>query len=185
MFVGLPLASEVLSELSEAVDRLRDSKDGLRWTAPGTWHITLQFLGNTDQQHCDCVLNRLVDLRAKQFGVRLGAFGSFDRAGAFFLDVMPGAELVSLAQQVNAATGKCGFVAETRPYHPHITLARAKSAVDRSLKGLADRANRGPGTIGISNARFVAREFLLYESRTLPEGAKYEVRGRFPLVPNV
>ena len=63
LFVGLPLASEVLNELSEAVARLKTPHDGLRWTAADTWHITLQFLGNTDQQHCDCVLQQLARIR--------------------------------------------------------------------------------------------------------------------------
>src|SRR5579863_3746393 len=109
LFVGLPLASEVLNELSEAVARLKAPQDGLRWTAPDSWHITLQFLGNTDQEHCKCVLARLGEIQAKQFPVRLGEFGFFDRAGVFFVDVNPGVELVSLAQMVIAATGKCGF----------------------------------------------------------------------------
>ena len=177
LFVGLPLASEVLNELSEAVARLKAPHDGLRWTAADTWHITLQFLGNTDQQRCDCVLRQLGQIRATQFEVRLGDFGSFDRAGVFFVDVAPTAELVTLAEQVIAATGKCGFTAEARPYHPHITLARAKGAATRSLAALQNRGSRLP-----SFSRFTATEFLLYESHTRPEGAQYEARGRFPLL---
>jgi RNA 2',3'-cyclic 3'-phosphodiesterase len=175
LFVGLPLASEVLNELSEAVARLKTPQDGLRWTAANTWHITLQFLGNTDEQHCDCVLQQLAQVGARQFEVRLGTFGSFDRAGVFFVDVVPTPELVSLAQQVTAATAKCGFAAEARPYHPHITLARAKSG-GRPLAALQDRAKRQAPF-----PQFAAAEFLLYESHTLPGGAQYEVRGRFPL----
>lgn len=176
LFVGLPLASEVLRELSEAVARLQTSPNSLRWTAADTWHITLQFLGNTSQQHCDCVLQQLAQICARQFEVRLGGFGFFDRAGVFFVDVVPTAELVALAQQVIAATAKCGFVAETRPYHPHITLARAKGG-SRALAALKESAKR---TTSFSRSR--ATEFLLYESHTLPEGAQYEIRGRFPLI---
>jgi 2'-5' RNA ligase len=175
LFVGLPLSSEVLNELSEAVARLKTPHDGLRWTAANTWHITLRFLGNTSQQHCDCVLQQLAQVGVRQFEVRLGTFGSFDRAGVFFVDAVSTPELFSLAQQVTAATAKCGFAAEARPYHPHITLARAKSG-GRLLAALQDRAKRHAPF-----PRFTATEFLLYESHTLPEGARYEVRGRFPL----
>ncbi len=143
LFVGLPLASEVLHELSEAVARLRLPQDGLRWTTPESWHITLQFLGNTDQQHCDCVLTRLGEIEATQFRVRLGALGFFDRAGVFFTDVVPSADLVELAKWVTAATAKCGFVAEARPYHPHITLARAKGeSKEKQLHALQERVRR-------------------------------------------
>jgi 2'-5' RNA ligase len=177
LFVGLPLASEVLKELSEAVVRLKAPHDGLRWSSPESWHITLQFLGNTDQQHFDCVLSRLAEIHAAPVRVRLGALGYFDRAGVFFADVIPTVDLVSLAEQVTAETGKCGFVAEKRPYHPHITLARAKGeGRGRPLRTLQDRVPHGVRFTG-----FTATDFQLYESHTRPEGAEYEVRGRFAL----
>jgi 2'-5' RNA ligase len=177
LFVGLPLASEVLKELSEAVARLKAPHDGLRWAAPESWHITLQFLGNTDQQHFDCVLSRLAEVHAAPVKVRLGALGFFDRAGVFFADVVPTADLVGLAGRVTEVTARCGFEAEERPYHPHITLARAKGeGRGRPLRTLQDRVPHG-----VRFAGFTAAEFLLYESHTRPEGAEYEVRGRFAL----
>ena len=177
LFVGLPLASEVLKELSEAVARLKAPHDGLRWTMPETWHITLQFLGNTDQKHGDCALARLAEIHAGPVQVQLGELGFFDRAGVFFVDVVPSPDLVALAEKVTVATGKCGFLTESRPYHPHITLARAKGeGRGRPLKALQYRVPQGRRFTG-----FRATEFLLYESHTLPEGAKYEVRGRFAL----
>jgi 2'-5' RNA ligase len=177
LFVGLPLASGVLKELSEAVARLKGPHDGLRWTTPESWHITLQFLGNTDEHHCDCVLSRLAEVHAAPVQVRLGELGIFDRAGVFFADVVPTADLVELAGRVTTATSRCGFVAEKRPYHPHITLARTKGeGRGRPLRALQDRVPHGLRFTG-----FTAAEFLLYESHTRPEGAEYEVRGRFAL----
>jgi 2'-5' RNA ligase len=177
LFVGLPLAFEVLKELSEAVSRLKAPNDHLRWTTPESWHITLQFLGNTDQKHFNCVLSRLAEVHAAPVQVRLGELGFFDRAGVFFADVVPTADLAGLAGQVAEATGRCGFVAEKRPYHPHITLARAKGEErGRPLRALHDRTPHGARFTG-----FTATEFLLYESHTRPDGAEFEVRGRFAL----
>jgi RNA 2',3'-cyclic 3'-phosphodiesterase len=177
LFVGLPLASGTLKELSEAVSRLKASDDVLRWTSPDSWHITLQFLGNTDQKHYECVLARLAEIHAAPVQVRLGNLGFFDRAGVFFVDVVSSAELVGLVETVTAVTGKCGFLGELRPYHPHITLARAKGErAGRSLKALHEHVSREARFTG-----FRATEFLLYESHTMPGGAKYEVRGRYSL----
>jgi 2'-5' RNA ligase len=177
LFVGLPLASEVLNELSEAVARLKAPQDGLRWTAPNTWHITLQFLGNTDQQHCDCVLARLREVHSERVQVRLDKLGVFERAGVFLADVVPTGALVELALRVTEATAKCGFKAEARPFHPHITLARAKGGErGRALDILQKRVPQA-----LRFGGFTATEFLLYESYTRPEGAEYEVRGRFRL----
>ncbi|MGB8260062.1 MAG: hypothetical protein WCE75_06915, partial [Terracidiphilus sp.] len=65
-----------------------------------------------------------------------------------------------------------------RPFHPHITLARARErGPSAALRGLGARL----GTPPLIPA-FTAREFLLYESFLGPGGSRYEVRARFPLV---
>ena len=60
LFVGVPLADEVIEELSAVSMRLHSSEDGLRWSAPESWHITLQFLGNTSEY--ECIVARLGEL---------------------------------------------------------------------------------------------------------------------------
>ena len=177
LFVGMPLSDIVLAELSAVVARLKSGAYGLRWMEPDSWHITLQFLGNTEQERHECLVARLGTVRSAEMQVRLGDLGCFDRSGVFFADVAATSELVSLAERVTAATSQCGFVAETRPFHPHITLARAKGqGRGKPLRALEKRLLCQPAF-----SRFVAREFLLYESHLSATGAKYEVRARFPL----
>jgi 2'-5' RNA ligase len=149
----------------------------LRWTAPESWHITLEFLGNSTPEQYACVTTRLGEVRGGPVAVDLGALGCFDRSGVLFADVAATPGLAELAGRVTAAANRCGFVAETRPFHPHITLARAKGqGRGAELRGFADALRSQPPF-----SRFTAREFLLYESHLSAEGAQYEVRGRFPL----
>jgi 2'-5' RNA ligase len=184
LFVGIPLADTVIRELAAVVARLRspalDRKlpmGGLRWTAPESWHITLQFLGETKPEPYECLAARLGEVRAAPVTVQLGELGCFDRAGVFYVDASLTQGLVALVQRVVSATSKCGFVAETRPFHPHITLARAKGqGRSADLRELRGRIRSQP-----SFTRFTAREFLLYESHLGPGGSKYEVRARFGL----
>ncbi len=56
--------------------------------------------------------------------VQLGELGCFDRTGVLFAGVVVTRGLAALQKSVVMATGDCGFVPETRPFHPHITLAR-------------------------------------------------------------
>jgi 2'-5' RNA ligase len=107
--------------------------------------------------------------------VRLEELGFFERAGVFFANVGLTPELLSLEKRVAAATGLCGFAHEARPYHPHITLARSKGD-GRGLRDLKARIQRQPVF-----TRFVAEEFLLYESHLSSSGAHYEIRERFKL----
>jgi 2'-5' RNA ligase len=198
LFIGIPLAAEVIGELSAIVARHRRREDGLRWAAPETWHITLQFLGDTSPEQYNCLAARLGELRSPLVPVHLGELGFFDRTGVFFAGVQLTPELLALQQSVIAATSRCGFVSESRPFHPHITLARAKSRGQRSATPAnKDRSLGTPAGIRDQSGmkelkskvplqhrftRFGAREFNLYESFLGPGGSRYEIRGRFPLV---
>ena len=109
--------------------------------------------------------------------VQLNGTGFFDRAGVFFAGVSVSAEMVELEKQVLAATAKCGFVAEDRPFHPHVTLARAKG--DNRMPALRRLKQRAKKSVGFP--AFTATEFLLYEAFLGAGGSRYEVRERFPL----
>ena len=191
LFVGIPLADAVTSELSALVSRLRPAASNLRWTAPGSWHITLQFLGNATPAQFECLTARLGEVRSAPVAIALDAVGSFERAGVIFADVIVAPGLAALQQHVVAATAQCGFVAETRPFHPHITLARKarnKGAREQANKG-TERSRQGSLYLRglVESARisrfqqFMAHEFLLYESHLGSEGSRYEVRARFPI----
>lgn len=177
LFVGIPLAEAVVEELSNLSLRYRARDDGLRWSAPESWHITLQFLGNTGQEQYECVVARLRELRFEPVPIQIEELGFFDRAGVFFAGVSLSPELIALQQLVTAATSHCGLVPESRPYHPHITLARTKGRNGKhALRTLQARVHRQPNF-----GRFVAHEYVLYESVTRPEGSQYSIREHFPL----
>jgi 2'-5' RNA ligase len=177
LFIGIPLAASVIEQLEKVSMRHRFDGDGLRWSTPESWHITLQFLGSTSETQYECVVARLRELRAAPIPVELEELGFFDRAGIFFAGIALTPELLALQQQVTAATLPCGFTPEDRPYRPHITLARSKGR--RNATGLATlkaRIRQQP-----KFSRFVAEEFRLYESFVRPTGSQYEIREKFHL----
>ena len=180
LFVGIPLEDAVASELGAVCARLRSAADGpgqsgLRWAGPESWHITLQFLGNVSPEQYARLTERLRTVHAPPVPIHVGELGLFDRAGVLFAGVELTPQLVLLQQRVMEATAGCGFVAEDRPFHPHITLARGKGqGRGSSLAALKDgMAIRAPFS------RFMAREFVLYESHLGATGSKYEMRERY------
>ncbi|MFZ0663813.1 MAG: RNA 2',3'-cyclic phosphodiesterase [Acidobacteriaceae bacterium] len=176
LFVGIPLATTAVSELSAILMRLRSRDDGLRWSASESWHITLQFLGSTSQEQYACIVAQLHELRSPPVSIQLDSLGLFDRAGIFFADARPTPELAMLQHRVSAATTPCGFSAETRSFHPHITLARSKGKEGK--RGL-QRLQASSFSPHFSS--FMAEYFFLYESFTGPSGSHYEIRDRFRL----
>jgi RNA 2',3'-cyclic 3'-phosphodiesterase len=183
LFIGIALADVVTGELSALVSRLRPGAANLRWTAPESWHITLQFLGNARPEQLPCLCTRLGEVRSPPVAIQLGEPGSFDRTGVFFADVVVSPALMDLQQCVVAATAHCGFVAEDRPFHPHITLARKTGSTTATGQGSELRRLTARGDRQPEFTRFVACEFLLYESHLSSKGSTYEVRARFPLKP--
>ena len=184
LFIGIPLADAVVSDLGVVCARLRSAADGLRWaglrwSGPESWHITLQFLGNTRAEQYACLAEGLRTVHSLPVPIGLGELGFFDRAGVFFADIELTPPLISLQQRVTEATAGCGFIAEGRAFHPHITLARSKGqGRSRPLEELKHRIGHQPRF-----SRFTAREFVLYESHLGPDGSRYEIRERFPLLP--
>lgn len=177
LFVAIPLVGGVEAEVKRLTARLRPAVPGLRWTQAETWHITLQFLGNANEDQYACLLPGLSELKAAPFSVDFEGLGAFERAGVFFLAVRPSPALVALQKEVTAGTERCGFAQEKRPYHPHITLARTRSGDrNRELRAVLARAGDRVRFDG-----FVAREFHLYESHLSASGAEHEIKCRFPL----
>lgn len=177
LFIGIPLDDRMRSELERIVAHLRPMLDGWRWSSPAGWHITLQFLGKTTPEQLTQLEANLAAVQSPAIPIRLGQLDLFDRAGVFFADVIVSPPLLALQQQVVSATAPCGFVAETRPYHPHITLARLKGrSQPKSVHALRDRL--------VERHRFssfAATHFQLYESFPAPDGSRYDVRAQFPL----
>jgi RNA 2',3'-cyclic 3'-phosphodiesterase len=177
LFIGIPLAPVVVEELSQISNRLRSDGDGLRWSSPDSWHITLQFLGATTHEQYGCIVPRLSRLRSPAAPISLQGLDFFDRAGVFFAGVSVSPELLALQQHVIAATAQCGFIPEARPFHPHVTLARAKG--DRRGQALRRLSAKLAGQPEFNS--FLATEFLVYEAHLGPRGSRYEVRERFSL----
>ena len=169
------MATEATAQLAAVRDGLARPNDGLRWSPPEAWHITLQFLGAATPAQSDCVTTHLRAVTSAPVPVNLQGLGFFERSGVFFAGVHLSPELIALQKAVVAATSHCGFKPEDRPYHPHITLARNRGR-ENGIRALKPRVGPAP-----QFAAFTATEFLLYESFPNAQGSRYEVRARFGL----
>jgi RNA 2',3'-cyclic 3'-phosphodiesterase len=179
LFVGIPLSSEVCAELASALRPAIDTVEGWHWVPAESWHITLQFVGNTTQEKFELIAARLAAIQSPAIPIQIDGLDFFERAGILFAGVSLYPEISTLHKKVTEAAAQSGFAPETRAFHPHITLARVKGK-DRhpTLRALRTRLPARP-----EFSPFLADEFLLFESFLGPAGARYEVRKRFSLTP--
>lgn len=181
LFIAIPLSEDATAVFRGLRDRLAPhAGHDLRWSAEEGWHVTLQFLGQASGDQADCVITNLREIRATPVPIRIEGLDFFDRVGIFHAGIVLSPELLAVQQKVTAATRPCGFLPEDRAYHPHITLARAKGrAGSRALAPLKQALGRSKEN---PVAAFTAAEFLLFESFPGPEGSRYDIRARFPLL---
>lgn len=133
LFVGIPLAPPATEEIQRQLGA-RTPLPG-RGVAPGSWHITLRFLGPTAAEQRERLRR---ELRAAAlpppFEIRFRGFGAFPdvrRASVVWLGVEEGADtLTRLARAVSDAAVAAGFPPEERPFRPHLTLSRLRHPAD-------------------------------------------------------
>jgi 2'-5' RNA ligase len=177
IFVALDIPAEVRTRLTEYMEGARALAPDARWARVEGLHVTLKFVGEISDARVPEMKNALASVKAAPFAVRFGGVGFFPNArGArvFWAGVEGGDELSRLASAVDAALAKLGIAREEKPFHPHLTLARAGARPLRELQSLATAAPPQFGTM-------TAREFFLYQSQPQKGGSKYTKLERFAL----
>jgi 2'-5' RNA ligase len=188
LFVALDIDPEIRRRIGEFRDRMRPYAPDVHWVAPETFHITLQFLGETGKH--DAIHNALQQVRATAVGVIFRATGFFPNAKSprvFWVGIEADRNLQQLALHIGEVLEPLGFVREAAPFKPHLTLARAGSGRPRPVRG--EQSAVGLRVVGIKLEEqpavefgsMTAREFCLYESKLSPSGAKYTKLNRYPL----
>ena len=115
------------------IDELARSRADLKIVKPELMHITLKFLGDTEEGLADEVLERIS--RATQgmepFRIRLrgmGAFPSMSNIRIVWVGIEDAKPLQDIATKLDASMNDLGFERDRKGFVPHLTLARTRSA---------------------------------------------------------
>ena len=130
LFIALNLPKKERERIYRVARRFREEEMPIRWLEAENFHVTLKFLGEVRQDRVPAVEEAVARVAGstKSFTTEFGGFGAFPtirRPRTVWLGVGANPELRCLKQDVEWALGDVGFDAETRAFHPHITLGRA------------------------------------------------------------
>ncbi|MEE8384856.1 MAG: RNA 2',3'-cyclic phosphodiesterase [Dehalococcoidia bacterium] len=185
LFVAVELAPATREALAELQARLRRrSLDSLRWVRPPGIHLTLKFLGETPSDRLPAVRQALARSVAGALPHRLslGPLGTFGgRRGPQVLWVALAGELepLSLLQsKVEQELEGAGFDRERREFAPHLTLARVRPELARSL---AARIAEALPQVPVPPVEIEVRQVSLMRSTLQSGGAVYEQLAAFAL----
>jgi len=172
LFVGIGFPPALKLQLS----LLRSGVPGARWVDPGNFHLTLRFIGETDEVVAADIDDALVRLRARRFTLQLAGTGVFgDRPRSLWVGVERSPELVALRDKIEQALIRAGLPPEQRKFAPHVTLARLHNPALDQLRGFL-----------AANAQFRAdplpvEGFSLIASFQTKAGSVYEDQAEYPL----
>ncbi|WP_042459799.1 RNA 2',3'-cyclic phosphodiesterase [Neobacillus dielmonensis] len=180
-FYAVKIPDETKTVMKEHMERLKRSLPFSRWVHHQDIHITLAFLGYAEQEQLVAAHKNVeIALRdEKAFPLKinkLGVFGKSDRPRVFWADAEYSPELHQLRKKVFSACEQADFNLETRPYRPHITLARKWQGEEPCHLNLLDIWHQ----LQPEPLPFLAKEAVLYRTN-LQETPKYQVIHSYPL----
>ena len=135
-FIAIELPEDIKTALSRLQAQLKSgSNPYVKWTDPHGVHLTLKFLGNIAVNITDEITRAMTTAAGNippfHLEVReLGVFPSLNRVQVVWVGITGEAtRLQQLQQRLESALTPLGFTPESRPFKPHLTLARVGNRV--------------------------------------------------------
>lgn len=120
-----------LPTLAEVTRNLAAASRDLKTVATDHLHLTLKFLGDTEEGLVPEIASAMREASAgvHSFSIRLlgtGAFPSLSRPAVLWVGIEGGEVLGRIARSLDEHLVALGFPREGRPWSPHVTLARVR-----------------------------------------------------------
>ena len=173
LFVALELPADVVDTLAGWARSA--ARDGLRLVPPESLHVTLAFLGERPDDEAEAIGAAVRDVAASVPGLALAAPAWLPprRPGVLAVDLVDaGGACARIQAAVSAKLVALDvFTPETRPFRPHVTVARVRRGA-RVAKNVPEVPDAGT---------FAATSLTLYRSLLGPQGARYDALARTDL----
>lgn len=174
-FVAVDVAPDLLDGATHLANALREGAcrelHG-SWVRPDLMHVTVRFFGDVDDALAEALGARTLAAGARpRFRFRcttLGAFPSPRRAHVLVLPLEDDGASTALARALDDEAATLGVPRETRPYVPHLTLARFRRGAD--VRDIVERT-----AVALEGD---AEALTLYRSELGPRGPTYTALAR-------
>lgn len=119
LFIGLELPAAIKTQVLATHMPLAHA----RWQTDEQLHLTLNFLGNVPDNDCAGIERLVQTFGLGHFNLTLTGAGHF-RHRAIWLGAQPESPLRRLHERLADALVPLGIGPDTRPFRPHVTVAR-------------------------------------------------------------
>jgi 2'-5' RNA ligase len=153
----------------------------IKWVLADHLHLTLKFLGETQADYIQSIINtvsgHLTEIPAITLDLfSVGVFKSMHNPHVIWIGMSPCSSLQDARRYLNTEMRSFGFPADDTEFLPHLTLGRVKEIKQKEKLGILLEKYRN-----VSFGKVNVTEILFYESVLKPEGPDYIPLARFPL----
>lgn len=178
LFIALALPRSLRRSL-ERLQNMQHGIHGVRWVPPANMHLTLRFLGDTQESRLEDLHVALERITAPAFELTLRGAGEFSHGQdkqSLWIGAEPSPALSQLHEKIETLVQREDFPPDRRRFTPHITVARFGRSmrpiyIEQFIVGNA-LFTAGPETIPA---------FTLYRSYLGKRGATYVPLAHYPL----
>jgi 2'-5' RNA ligase len=180
-FIAVELPADVRARVALHIAHLRREQPeaGVSWCRENNLHLTLKFLGNVPVDDIPKISDAVerATKTVSSFKLTFSGCGTFPprgRPSVLWIGTQPSG-LPGLHAAIDQELNSVGFPRESRPFHPHLTVARLRhSQGARLLAGLHKNLEFTPVAVEVS-------EVVVFRSELLREGSKHTVLSRHTL----
>ena len=176
-FVAVTLDEPTRATVAAEIERLRPLCQAVAWVPASNLHLTLQFLGEQDEERLADAVRALDEAATSAFTLTLhglGAFPGMERPRILWIGAAEGAlSLRTVQSGVAAALERRRFLRDAKPWHPHLTIGRVfdprrwrREAGPPLRQAIAQAATADFGRLTVSRV-------VLMRSDLSPKGARY------------
>jgi len=176
-FIALTLPDPIRNRLALLQGELKKTDADVKWTAPENIHLTLKFIGETDEKTLNKVIltgEKFVPEK-KSYYARLSTLGVFPKIHSpriVWIGLSEGnRETCDIAQELERRLSDIGIPKEERSFTSHLTVGRVKSG--RNKDNLLHKISE-INSLENENLRFLVDRITVYKSTLTPKGPVYE-----------
>ena len=172
-FIAIHISEPIKKQIADLIVSLKKYDADIKWVKPDGMHITLKFLGNTQDSMIPKINDALVYAASSfdPFSITISGIGAFPdvkRPRVFWVGVHNMDSLEKLQTGIESRMSTLGYAKEKRSFHPHITLGRVRS--QRGVKAVMRKLDLSHDTM-FGNSYIDKLELM--KSELKPSGAEY------------
>lgn len=176
LFFAIPLSEETIDSINAQIYQSPAFKAlAIRPTSRQNMHLTLQFLGDTEERKLPLLQNCLnsvrIDIPSSMKFSEIGYFPNGNAPRVVWLGIQKNSGLNSVYYQLTDALRESGFTIDKKRFVPHITLSRI-SEWDRRERNFSALTELGKQ---LHIYETPLSPIVLYKSDLKPTGAVYSV----------